>query len=234
MGLVDISCSRNNLSEIYWKWDRLIYLAREITRARYIENGIGWYILLKKLLKQDISKIGLVDVSRLRNYSSKIYRKWDWLIYLAQVISQARYIEYGICWYISLKKLLKQDISKRMLVDISRSRNYSSKIYRKWDWLIYLAQIITRGKIYQKWDWLIYLAQVITQAKYIENRIVWYISLEYLLEREISKVRLFSISHPSYYSCKIYRKWDCSIYLAQEITQARYINQIHFRYISLE
>ena len=45
MGLVDISCSRNFLSKIYRKWDWLIYLAQKITRARFIKNGFGRYIV---------------------------------------------------------------------------------------------------------------------------------------------------------------------------------------------
>ena len=119
MILVDISCSRNYSSEIY------------------IKNGIRWYISLKKLLVHDISKMGLFDISCSSYYSSEIYQKWDWLIYLAQVNTGARYIENGIGWYILLKLLLEQDISKIGLVDISCSRNYLSKIYRKWIWLIY-------------------------------------------------------------------------------------------------
>ena len=136
----------------------------EISRSRYFSRDINEkiknrYISLEKLLKRDISKMGLVNISCSRNYSSEIYQKWDWLIYLAQEITWARYIENGIGWYILLEKLLEQDKSKMGLVDISCSRNYSSKIY-------------------QKWECLIYLARVITQARYIKNGIGWYISLK--------------------------------------------------------
>ena len=135
--MVDISRLRNFSSEIYRKWDWWIYLAREISRARYIENGIGWYISLEKFLEQDTSKMGLMDISRSRNFSSKIYEKMKKSIYLAQEISRSRYIELG-------------------LVDISCSRNFSSEIYQKWDWLIYLA-----------WE--------ISWVRYIENGFGWYI-----------------------------------------------------------
>ena len=128
MRLVNISRSRNYSSEIYRKWDWLIYLALEITQARYIKNWIGWYISLEKLLEQDISKI------------------WSVNIYLAQEITWARYIKNGIGWFILLEKFLKQDISKMGLVDISCSRNFSSKIHRKWDWWIYLAQEISLAR----------------------------------------------------------------------------------------
>ena len=89
-----------------------IYLPQETNRARYIENGIGWYILLNKFLERDISKISLVDISCSRNFSCKKYQKWDWLIYLAPEITQARYIEHGIGWYILLKKFPELDILK--------------------------------------------------------------------------------------------------------------------------
>ena len=99
----NISRSSNYSSEIYQKWDCLIYLAWVITRARYIKCEIVWYILLEWLLERDISKVRLFDISRSSNYSSKIYQKWIWLKYLAWVITRARYIESGIVWYISLK-----------------------------------------------------------------------------------------------------------------------------------
>ena len=54
--------------------------------------------------------MGLVNISRLGNYSSVIYQKYDWLIYLAQKITGGRYIENGIGWYILLEKFLDQDI----------------------------------------------------------------------------------------------------------------------------
>ena len=193
----------------------MIYLAWEITRARYINNGIGWYISLEKLLERDISKMGLVDISRSRNFSSKIYWKWDWLIYLAREITWARYIKNGIGWYISLKKLLEQDISKMELADISRTRNYLSEIY-------------------QKWNWLIYLAQVITWARYINIGIGIYILLKLFLERDKSKIRLFDVSRSSNYSSKICQKWNRLICLAREITRARYIEDGIGWYISLE
>ena len=187
MGLVDISRSINYSSEICQKWDWLIYLGQKITWARYVENGIGWYILLKKLLKQDMSKMGLVDISLSSNNSSEIYQKWDWLIYLAQEITRARYIVNGIGWYISLKKLLKRNKLEIELVNISCSRNYSSKIYRKWESLINLASRNYSSKIFWlkiglveiscsrnyssevccKRDWLIYLAQEITQLRFV-------------------------------------------------------------------
>ena len=77
----------------------MIYLARVITRARYIGNGIVWYISLELLLERDISEMGLFDISRSSNYSSEIYWKWIWSIYLARVITWARYIEKCI-WLI--------------------------------------------------------------------------------------------------------------------------------------
>ena len=160
----------------------MIYLAREITRARYIENDIGWYISLEKLLKRDILKMILVDISCSRNYSSEIY------------------IKNGIRWYISLKKLLVHDISKMGLFDISCSSYYSSEIYQKWDWLIYLAKKF--------------------------------------LEQDISKIGLVDISRSRNFSSKIYCKVDFLskiyqpipflIYLVWEIFQARYINFFHF------
>ena len=85
------------------KIKKLIYLAREISRARYMKKWKNWYILLKKFLEWDISKMGLVDISRLSNYSSEIYQKWICLIYLARVIIRARNIKIGFWWYILLK-----------------------------------------------------------------------------------------------------------------------------------
>ena len=61
-----------------------------------------------------------------------------------------------------------------------------------------------------------------------------YISLEKLVERDISTKSIFDRSCSSNYSSEIYQTIPFSIYLAQVITQARYINQIHFRYISLK
>ena len=42
----------------------------------------------------------MFDISCSSNYPSKIYQKWDSLIYLARVITRARYIENGFGWYI--------------------------------------------------------------------------------------------------------------------------------------
>ena len=113
MGFVDISHSRNYLSEICQKWDWLKYLPKVITQARSIKNGIGWYILLEKLLEQDMSKMGFIDISR----STKL---------LKQDMSKI-----GIGWYILLEKFLERDMSKMGLVDMSCSKNYSSEICRK-------------------------------------------------------------------------------------------------------
>ena len=214
MGYFDISCSNSYLSEIYWKWNCLIYLfwvitwaiygkwiwliylAHVITWARYIENGFVWYISLELLLEQDISKVGYFDISCSNSYLSEIYWKWNcliylfwvitwaiygkwiWLIYLAHVITWARYIENGFVWYISLELLLERDISKVGLFDISRSNNYSSKIFWKWDCLIYLSWVFSRA-IYRKWNWLKHLAWVIIWARYIEK---WVCMIYHLLK----------------------------------------------------
>ena len=66
---------------------------------------LNWVL---KFLGRDISRKGDMkewknDISRSSNYSSEIYRKWDCLIYLARVITWARYIKSGIVWYISLR-----------------------------------------------------------------------------------------------------------------------------------
>ena len=66
---------------------------------------LNWVL---KFLGRDISREGdmkkwKIDISRSSNYLSKIYRKWDCLIYPAQVITSARYIESGTVWYISLE-----------------------------------------------------------------------------------------------------------------------------------
>ena len=103
---LDISSSRNYLSEIYQPYPFSIYLAWEITWARYIN---------------------LIQFS----------------IYLAQEITWARYINQIHFWYFSLEKLLKQDLSTESIFDISRSRNYLRKIYQPNPFLIYLAQEIT-------------------------------------------------------------------------------------------
>ena len=139
MGLFDISRSNNYYSKInrkcdcliYRKWDCLIFLARVITRARYMKKIRKWYISHKLIPEQDISEMGLFDISHSNNYSSEIYRKLDCLIYLAQVISRAKYIKNGFGWFISLGLFLERDISKMDLVDISRLSNYSSEIYQK-------------------------------------------------------------------------------------------------------
>ena len=44
----------------------------------------------------DISTKSIFDISCSSNYSSEIYRKWIWLVYLARVMTRARYIENGI------------------------------------------------------------------------------------------------------------------------------------------
>ena len=139
-----------------------------------------------KFLGRNISREGYmkknkkIDISRSSNYSSERYRKWDWLIYLAREITRTWYdknplLEQDILilidfWNFSLKKLLERDIWKNEKNDISRSSNYLSEIYRKWDCLIY-----------QKWDCLIYLARVITRARYIKNGFGWYILLDICL-----------------------------------------------------
>ena len=98
----------------------------------------NWYILLEKFLERDIWKNEKIDISSLRNFSSKIYQKWDWLIYFAREISWARYIKNGIGWYILLEKFLKQDITKIDLGHISWLQSqyigfkYDKKLGAKW------------------------------------------------------------------------------------------------------
>ena len=154
-----ISCSRSYLSEIYQPNPFSIYLARVITRARYIKQFHFRYILLKKLLEQDISTKSIFDISRSSNYSSEIYQPNPFPIYLAQEITQARYINQIHFRYILLKKLLERDISTKSIFNISLSSNYSSKIY-------------------QPIQFLSYLAQIIFQARYINQSHFWYILLE--------------------------------------------------------
>ena len=122
----------NNFFKIEF-WNFLVEIFREREKRKMKKR----YITLEYLLERDISKMGLFDISRSSNYLSEIYQKWIWLIYLARVITQARYIENGFGWYISLS-------------------NYSSEIYRKWIWLIYLTRVITRAGYIEKWIWLIY------------------------------------------------------------------------------
>ena len=138
----------------------------------------------------------LFDISRSSNYSSEIYRKWIWLIYLARVISQARYIIFFTFSYISLEKLLERDLSSESIFDISCSNNYLREIYQPNPFSIYLAWVITRARI--------------------------------------SNNPISDISRSSNYSSKIYQTISFPIYIARVITRVRYIKQSHFRYISLE
>ena len=137
------------------------------------------------------------------------------------------------------------------LVDISRTSNYSSKIYRKWIWLIYLARVITWARYIEKWIWMIYRAA----AKNVENMILMMILKWIQRLATLSRCKVvplyFILLHcyepvillPTFRWTKIqyivtavtiYQPNPFSIYLAWIITQARYINQIHFRYILLE
>ena len=66
---------------------------------------LNWFL---KFLGKDISwerymKKWKIDISRSSNYSSKIYQKWDSLIYLARVITWARYIKQSHFRYFSLE-----------------------------------------------------------------------------------------------------------------------------------
>ena len=98
-----------------------------------------------------------------------------------------------------------------------------------------------------------YFQHFLLQPRYINQIHFWYILLEKLLKRDISTKSIFDISRSSNYSSEIYLKnpifdISCSsnysseiyhffhffIYLARVISRARYINQFHFRYISLE
>ena len=83
---------------------------------------LNWVL---KFLGRDISRKGDMkkwknDISRSSNYSSKIYQKWDCLIYLARVITQARYIKQSHFRYIDFS-----------FFHISLSQNISTKKFQK-------------------------------------------------------------------------------------------------------
>ena len=131
--IFDISRWSNFLSKIYQPIPFLIYLAREISWAK------------------DISTYPIFDISCLRYFSSKIYQPITFTIYLALVIYRAKFINRSHFRYILHQKFLDGDISTNPIFDISCSRNFSSKIY----------QPIPFCEIYRKCDWLVYLAEAI-------------------------------------------------------------------------
>ena len=223
------------MSEIYQTNQLSIYLAQEITWARYINQIHFRYILLEKLLERDMSTKSIFYISCSRNYLSKIYQPIPFLIYLAWEITLARYSNKIYFWYISVKKLLEPDISIKSIFDISPSRNYLNKIYQPNSFLIYLAQEITWARyINQIYFRYILLEKLLKQNLSMKSIFDIYILLEKFLERDISTKLIFDLFCSRNYLSKVYEPNPFSIYLAREITWARYINQINFQFISLE
>ena len=138
--IFDISRWRNDLSKICQPNPFLIYLAHEIIWARFINQIHFWYILLEKLLEQDIPTKSIFDKSCSKNNLSKIYQPNQFSIYLAREITWVRYINLTHLWFILLENLLEREISTKSIFDISCLINYFSKIYQLNQFLINLAR----------------------------------------------------------------------------------------------
>ena len=156
----------------------------------------------------------LVDISRSSNYSSEIYRKWIWLIYLAWVISQARYIKNGFGWYILAAA---ENVENMILMMILK-------------WIQKLATL-SRRKVVPLYFILLHCYEPVILLPTFRWTEIQYIMAAATIYQPNP---FFNISRSSNYSSEIYRPNPFSIYLAWVITRARYIKQSHFRYISLE
>ena len=115
----------------------------------------------------DISTKSIFDISCSSNFLSKIYQPILFLIYLARVITWARYINQSHFRYILLIKFGEQDISTNPIFDMSRSRNSASDIYNFFHFFIYLAWKISQARYTNFFHFLIYLAREISRARYI-------------------------------------------------------------------
>ena len=173
--------------------------------------------MLEKLLERDISTKSIFDIFRSRNNLSEIYQPNLFLIYLAREITWARYINWIHFWYISCLN------------------NYLSKINQPNPFLIYiLLEKLLERDISTKSIFVKYQAWEIIRARYIYQIHFWFISLEKWLEQNISTKSISYIFCSRNYLSEIYQPNLFLIYLALEITWARYINQIYFQYISLK
>ena len=137
----------------------------------------------------------LVDISCSSNFSSEIYRKWIWLIYLARVISRARYIKNGFGWYIVAAAENVKNIILMMILK----------------WIQRLATLSCRKVVP-----LYFILLHCNEPVILLPTFCW-TEIQYIVA-----------------AVTIYQPNPFSIYLAREITRARYIIQIRFRYISLE
>ena len=137
------------------------------------------------------------------------------------------------------------------LVDISRLSNFSSKIYQKWIWLIYLCcsgkcwnydsdddiemnTEVSHSILLQSFASLFHFLRLLWDCHFAPNFLLNLNPIYRDCSHNISTKSIFNISPLSNYSSEIYQPNLFSIYLAREITWARYINQIHYQYILLE
>ena len=145
----------------------------------------------------------LFDISRSSNYLSEIYRKWIWLIYLAQLISWARYIENG-----------QEENNDHIEVPNPTAEDGEQE---------------SDG---DKIDFTLSKGMHFCHS-YLCN-FACHIFNIFRCSHDISSKSIFDISCLSNYSSEIYQPNPFSIYLARVITRARYIKQSHFWYISLK
>ena len=137
------------------------------------------------------------------------------------------------------------------MVDISRLSNFLSEIYQKWIWLIYLGcggkcwkydsdddiemnTEVSHSISSQSCASLFHFVTLLWDCHFAPKFSLNLNPIYRDCSHNISTKFIFDLSCLSNYLSKIYQPNPFLIYLAREITRARYNNQIHFRYILLK